>query len=37
MWINNAFSTSILMFCDRENENKNLELSHFERLKDIKN
>lgn len=24
------------MFCDKENENENLELSYFERLKDIK-
>jgi len=37
MRINNAFSTNMLMFCDRENENESLELSHFERLKTIKN
>jgi len=36
MQINNAFSTNILIFCDRENENKSLELSHFKRSKDIR-
>jgi hypothetical protein len=37
MRINNAFLTNILMFCDKENENKSLKLSHFKKLKDIKN
>ncbi len=36
MRINNAFPTNILMFCDKESENKSLELSHFERSKDIR-
>jgi len=33
MRIDNVFSTNILMFCDKENENKSLKLSHFEKLK----
>jgi len=37
MRINNIFLTNILMFCNKENENKSLELSHFKRLKTIKN
>ncbi len=37
MRINNAFSTNILMFCDKESVNKSLKLSHFEKSKDIKN
>ncbi len=36
MQINNIFSTNILIFCDKENENKSLKLLYFERLKDIK-
>jgi len=36
MQINNIFSTNMLMFYNRENENKSLELSHFKRLKNIK-
>ncbi len=36
MRIDNAFSTNILMFCDRESENESLELLHFKRSKDIK-
>ena len=36
MRIDNAFSTNMLMFCDREGENGSLELLHFERSKDIK-
>jgi hypothetical protein len=37
MQTNNAFLTNILMFCNKESENKSLKLSHFERLKIIKN
>ncbi len=37
MRTNNVFSINILMFCDKENENKSLKLSHFEKLKNIKN
>jgi len=37
MQINNVFLTNMLMFCDKESENKSLKLSHFEKSKDIKN
>ncbi len=37
MQINNVFLTNILIFCDKESENKSLKLLHFERLKDIRN
>jgi len=37
MRTNNAFSTNILMFCDKKSENEILKLSHFERSKNIKN
>ena len=36
MRIDNAFSTNMLMFCDREGENGSLELLHFKRSKNIK-
>jgi len=36
MQINNIFSTNMLMFYNRENENKSLKLWHFKRLKNIK-
>jgi len=36
MRTSNIFSINILMFCDRKNENKSLELSHFEKSKNIK-
>ncbi len=36
MQINNIFLTNILIFCNRENENRRLKLLHFKRLKDIK-
>jgi len=36
MQINIIFSTNILMFCNKENENKSLKLLHFKRLKNIK-
>jgi len=36
MRINNIFSTNILMFCDKENKNKNLKLLYFEKSKNIK-
>ncbi len=36
MQIDNTFLTNILMFCDKENKNKSLELLYFENLKDIK-
>ncbi len=34
--IDNIFLTNILIFCNKENENKNLELSYFEKSKNIK-
>jgi len=37
MQIDNIFSTNILIFCNRENKNKSLELLYFEKLKNIKN
>jgi len=37
MRTNNAFLTNILVFCDKESENKSLKLSHFEKSKNIKN
>jgi hypothetical protein len=36
MQIDNAFLVNILMFCDKENENKSLKLSHFEKSKDVR-
>jgi hypothetical protein len=36
MQIDNIFLTNMLMFCNKENENRSLELSHFKRSKDIK-
>jgi len=36
MRIDNAFSTNMLMFCDRESENESLELLHFKKSKNIK-
>ncbi len=36
MRTNNVFSINMLMFCDKENENKSLKLSHFKKLKDTK-
>jgi hypothetical protein len=36
MRIDNAFSTNMLMFCDREGENGSLELLYFKRSKNIK-
>ncbi len=36
MRIDNVFSTNMLMFCDKESENKSLELSHFKRSKNIR-
>ncbi len=36
MRTNNAFLIDILMFCNKENENKSLKLSHFKRSKNIK-
>ncbi len=37
MQIDNAFSINILIFCNKENENKSLKLLHFEKSKNIKN
>ncbi len=37
MQIDNAFSINILMFCNKESENKSLKLSHLKRLKNIRN
>ncbi len=37
MQINNIFLTNILIFCDKENKNRSLKLSHFKKSKDIKN
>jgi hypothetical protein len=37
MQIDNIFLTNILIFCDKENKNKSLKLSHYKRSKNIKN
>jgi len=36
MQIDNVFSTNILIFCNRKDENKSLKLLYFKKLKDIK-
>ena len=36
MRINNAFLIDMLIFCDKESENKSLKLLHFKRSKNIK-